>query len=222
MKATIEIPDDLYRKIQVKSGALGKPLQELTINLLEQWLSEKEKRFQELTQAGLDSRLPAVDEAIQAAPSVILRRARSEDVPALVPLLQSLFSQEEEFAPNGALQERGLRAILSDPRLGDVLLAEEDGRAIGMVSLLYTVSTALGAPVAILEDMVVDPSRRGAGIGSAILARALRLCRERGCARVTLLTDARNTGAQRFYEKAGFAQSVMIPLRLILREEARS
>ncbi len=221
MNATIEIPDDLCRKIQAKSDALGKPLQELTINLLEQWLGEKEKRPQELAQAGLDPWLAAVDEAIQPAPSVILRRARSDDILALVHLLHSLFSQEEEFTPNGALQERGLRAILSDPRLGEVLLAEEDGRAIGMVSLLYTVSTALGARVAILEDMVVDPSRRGAGVGSAILARALRLCRERGCARVTLLTDARNTEAQRFYEKSGFAQSAMIPLRLILQEQTR-
>ncbi|WP_020493898.1 GNAT family N-acetyltransferase [Verrucomicrobium sp. 3C] len=143
--------------------------------------------------------------------------ATSDDIPNLVRLLEILFSQEEEFTPNGVLQEQGLRAILSDPRLGEILLAEEDGRPIGMVSLLYTVSTALGARVAILEDMVVDPARRGAWVGSSLLARALQLCRERECARVTLLTDARNAEARGFYEKFGFAQSAMIPFRLVLQ-----
>ncbi|VVM07025.1 GNAT family N-acetyltransferase [Methylacidimicrobium tartarophylax] len=143
--------------------------------------------------------------------------ATSEDIPVLVRLLEILFSQEEEFTPNGALQEQGLRAILSDPQIGEIMLAEEDGRPIGMVSLLYSVSTALGARVAILEDMVIDPARRGAGVGSALLARALQLCRERQCARVTLLTDARNAEARGFYEKFGFTQSTMIPLRLVLQ-----
>nr|WP_142660344.1 GNAT family N-acetyltransferase [Methylacidimicrobium tartarophylax] len=146
-----------------------------------------------------------------------LRMATSEDIPVLVRLLEILFSQEEEFTPNGALQEQGLRAILSDPQIGEIMLAEEDGRPIGMVSLLYSVSTALGARVAILEDMVIDPARRGAGVGSALLARALQLCRERQCARVTLLTDARNAEARGFYEKFGFTQSTMIPLRLVLQ-----
>jgi GNAT superfamily N-acetyltransferase len=146
--------------------------------------------------------------------------ATGDDIPVLIRLLELLFSQEEEFTPNGSLQEQGLRAILSDPRIGEILLAEEDGRPIGMVSLLYSVSTALGARVAILEDMVVDPARRGAGVGSALLARALQLCRERECARVTLLTDARNTEARGFYEKFGFTQSAMIPLRLVLPENS--
>ncbi|MDD2676922.1 MAG: hypothetical protein PHP75_05580 [Methylacidiphilaceae bacterium] len=87
--------------------------------------------------------------------------ATSDDIPVLVRLLEILFSEEEEFTPNGALQEQGLREILSDPRIGEILLAVEDGGPIGMVSLLYTVSTALGARVAILEDMVVEYDGHG-------------------------------------------------------------
>ena len=147
-----------------------------------------------------------------------LRSATRQDIPSLVRLLQILFSQEEEFTPNPTLQEAGLRAILSDPRVGEILLAEEEGRSLGMVSLLYTVSTALGAPVAILEDMVVDPSTRGVGVGGALLERAVQICRARGCARVTLLTDQGNAGARRFYGRFGFATSAMIPLRLSLRK----
>ncbi len=147
---------------------------------------------------------------------VELRGARSEDIPALVRLLEILFSQEDEFTPDAALQERGLRAILSDPQLGEIVVAEEEGRLVGMVSLLYTVSTALGSRVALLEDTVVDPSRRGAGVGSRLLEEALQVCRRRGCSRITLLSDARNTKAHRFYRRFGFVGSAMIPLRRFL------
>lgn len=146
-----------------------------------------------------------------------LRIATDQDVSQLSRLLGILFSREEEFMPNAALQDAGLRAIIADPRLGEIMLADENGRIIGMVSLLYTVSTALGAKVALLEDMIVDPSRRGQGIGSKLLDYALRVSRERGCARVTLLTDACNTDAHRFYERFGFKKSAMIPMRLVMR-----
>lgn len=142
-----------------------------------------------------------------------MRIATDEDIGRLSHLLEILFSQEKEFTPNAALQEAGLRAIISTPQVGEIMLAEAEGRIIGMVSLLYTVSTALGARVAILEDMIVDPDFRRRGVGSQLLEYALQISRERECARVTLLTDADNTGAHRFYERFGFTKSQMIPLR---------
>ena len=88
------------------------------------------------------------------------------------------------------------------------------GQAIAMVCLLYTVSTFLGEKVALLEDMIVHPEFRGRRIGRKILDAAISHATQRGCARLTLLTDATNDGAIRFYERAGFARSGMIPLRL--------
>jgi GNAT superfamily N-acetyltransferase len=87
-----------------------------------------------------------------------------------------------------------------------------------MVNLLYTVSTALGDRVALLEDMVVSPNVRGSGVGSRLLEQAIQLARLDGCKRITLLTDRANEPAQRFYQKHGFVSSVMVPLRLSLSE----
>ena len=84
------------------------------------------------------------------------------------------------------------------------------------MSLLYTVSTALGARVALLEDMVVAPDARGAGVGSALLAHAISFARKQGCRRITLLTDGANDAAQRFYARQGFGPSSMVPMRLAL------
>lgn len=38
MKATIDIPDELYRKVKAKSALLGKPVREVTVELYRQWI----------------------------------------------------------------------------------------------------------------------------------------------------------------------------------------
>lgn len=142
--------------------------------------------------------------------------ATSADIPALSELLSTLFSQEREFTPNRRAQSRGLSQIIGNPETGAVFLARHGGQVVGMVSILFTISTALGGRVAFLEDMVVSPHCRGAGVGARLLAHATAFARAQGCKRVTLLTDGGNAMAQRFYEKHGFAVSSMIPMRLSL------
>lgn len=147
---------------------------------------------------------------------MLIEKATSGDIPALNKLLSVLFSQEAEFIPNPAAQSRGLARIVNNPEAGALLLAREGAEVLGMVSLLFTVSTALGERVALLEDMVVFPPGRGAGIGTQLLARAVAFARAQGCKRITLLTDRSNEAAQRFYGKQGFVVSSMIPMRLSL------
>jgi GNAT superfamily N-acetyltransferase len=138
------------------------------------------------------------------------------DIPALSELLSALFAQEAEFTPDAGAQSRGLARIIGNPDIGVILLARMDGRVAGMVNLLFTVSTALGEPVALLEDMVVAAGSRGAGVGTRLLTAAIDCARARGCKRITLLTDRANAAAQRFYAKQGFAASGMLPMRLLL------
>lgn len=143
--------------------------------------------------------------------------AQLSDIPALSHLLQQLFTQEADFHPDTPRQSSALRQIIEHPATGQILVARDQGQVIGMVSLLYTISTAEGGPVAWLEDMIVDPTRRGAGIGNELLAAAISHAKQQGLSRITLLTDASNSGAQRFYERAGFHASSMIAMRHYLR-----
>lgn len=143
--------------------------------------------------------------------------ATVSDTPALSALLSILFTQEAEFQPDTVAQQRGLNAILSDPAVGEILVARQNGQIVGMVNVLYSISTALGARVALLEDMVVVPAMRGSGLGSQLLAAAIKHAKQRGCLRITLLTDADNYAAQAFYQKQGFEKSSMIPLRCNLQ-----
>jgi len=144
--------------------------------------------------------------------------ANASDIPALCELLDILFSQEADFTPDREAQSRGLARIIGSPEIGLIVVARQNGRVVGMVNLLYTVSTALGDRVALLEDMVVSPDARGSGVGSRLLQQAIQLARLNECKRITLLTDRINESAQRFYQKHGFDFSAMIPMRLSLTE----
>ncbi len=148
--------------------------------------------------------------------NMLIEKATVTDIASLCELLDVLFQQEIEFQPNRNAQQIGLLTILSNPASGIILVARKDEKIVGMVNLLFTVSTALGGRVALLEDMVVLPTERGAGIGSCLLNAAISTARENACQRITLLTDSDNATAQQFYQKHGFTASQMLPFRLVL------
>ena len=145
-----------------------------------------------------------------------IEMATTLDVPMLCALLDYLFSQEVEFKPDHETQSRGLEMILNNNNIGNIFVAKNNEKIIGMVILLYTASTALGERVALLEDMVVSPNERGLGIGSMLLDHAVKYATEKGCKRITLLTDKTNIGAQKFYKQHEFNRSSMIPFRMII------
>ena len=142
--------------------------------------------------------------------------ATAFDIPALCDLLSLLFSQEADFQPDYEAQRRGLLQILENPDVGVILVARQKNQIVGMVNLLFTVSTALGQRVALLEDLVILPNQRGKGIGSKLLKEAIEMAKLHDCHRITLLTDLANESAQRFYRKHGFSFSAMIPMRVLL------
>lgn len=150
------------------------------------------------------------------AKEMILEPATLTDIPVLSDLLSILFAQEAEFTPNPDAQANGLGLIVGNPAVGVVLVARLEGQVIAMVNLLYTVSTALGGKVAIMEDMVVHPDHRGSGTGSQLLAFAITYARKAGCKRISLLMDGDNESAQGFYGKQGFRMSEMKTMRLSL------
>jgi ribosomal protein S18 acetylase RimI-like enzyme len=131
------------------------------------------------------------------------------DIDALITLLGFLFEQEAEFSPDTELQHMGLRSIIENPQSGEILVLRDKNDIIGMVNLLYTISTAMGGKVALLEDMVIHPAHRNRGAGTHLLDNAMQHARQRGCVRITLLTDEDNHDAQRFYRRQGFEPSSM-------------
>lgn len=148
---------------------------------------------------------------------ILLDEAKHSDIPQLVKLLEVLFSEEEEFSPHQEKQESALRLILDQPLIGRIFVARKDTDIVGMVSLLFTVSTAMGGPAIMLEDMVLSPVHRQSGIGTILLKHAISFAVKNNYHRITLLTDRPNENARRFYERHGFTASEMLPMRLMLK-----
>jgi ribosomal protein S18 acetylase RimI-like enzyme len=145
-------------------------------------------------------------------------RGTAVDIPQLCELLALLFDQEAEFKPDAELQGAGLRLIIDNPGKGTILVLRDGHSIVAMVNILFTVSTALGGRVAILEDMVVRPEFRARGAGAILLESAISFAKSAGCLRITLLTDNTNEAAQRFYRRHGFLTSEMVPMRLLIEK----
>jgi AraC family transcriptional regulator of adaptative response/methylated-DNA-[protein]-cysteine methyltransferase len=145
--------------------------------------------------------------------NINFRKAKIEDIPVLCELLWELFSQEVEFTPNKKIQEKALKKIIEDENIGDIFVAVKENKVVAMVNVLYTISTALGEKVAILEDMVVSQNYKNQKIGSSLIEFALDYLKKNSFKRVTLLTDSDNFNAHNFYKKHGFIKSSMVVFR---------
>ncbi|GAB3484874.1 GNAT family N-acetyltransferase [Amycolatopsis cihanbeyliensis] len=113
-----------------------------------------------------------------------IRRVRESDVDTVVELVHEL--AEYEKAPQECHLEAGqLRAALfaeSPALFGHV--AEVDGEVVGFALWFLNFSTWRGVHGIYLEDLYMRPSRRGAGLGKALLAELARECVRRGYARL--------------------------------------
>jgi len=142
--------------------------------------------------------------------------ATEADLPALADLLYELFTLESDFQPERDKQLRGLKLILDNPALGRLFVLRVDGRVAGMANALITLSTALGEPVVLLEDVIVAAPWRGRGWGRQLIEHVCAWARAQGMARVTLLADRGNAPALAFYERLGFQKSAMVVRRKML------
>ena len=133
----------------------------------------------------------------------IIQPARETDVPIILQLIRELADYER--APEAAVAtEEGLRAVLfGDSPAAEVLLALEDGVAVGFAVYFFNFSTWLGRPGLYLEDLFVKPETRGKGYGRALLERLAQIAQARGCGRMEWSVLDWNEPAIQFYKKLG-------------------
>jgi N-acetylglutamate synthase-like GNAT family acetyltransferase len=142
--------------------------------------------------------------------------ASIEDLPQLVALTMDLFAHSGDLRADSQVQEHGLRLILEQPARGRIFVLRSDDTIFGMVNLLFTISTAMGGFVILMEDVIVHPVHRGHGYGSMLIEYVLDFAKKKDFKRITLLTDKISADSQHFFKKMGFEYSSMIPMRRII------
>lgn len=130
-----------------------------------------------------------------------VRRATAEDAGEVARLLDAFNREFDEPTPGvGALTERAGELIGG----GEVTVLLVGDPPFGLAQLRFFPSMWSRAAEAYLEELYVEPDRRGEGSGRALLAEAIRLARERGATYFELNTSEDDTAALGLYESAGF------------------
>ena len=154
--------------------------------------------------------------------NVVIEPATEADLDELSEMLGDLFAQEGDFRPDKEKQLRGLRLIFEQPSRGRVFVLRQNGAIVGMINLLFTISTAEGGFVMLLEDLVIHKKFQGKGYGSRLLQHAIDFAKQKNFLRITLLTDRPENVAQEFFRHHGFVESSMIPMRLWVTPQQNS
>jgi len=139
---------------------------------------------------------------------ISIEKAEAADIGALVKLLEVLFSIEQDFSPDATAQRDGLTLLLDNPDRAQIFIARHPiAGVVGMVSAQLVISTAVGAPSAWIEDLVVQEQFRKQGVGKTLLEKTQEWAKSKGAKRVQLIADADNTSALDFYNRLGWTQT---------------
>jgi len=132
---------------------------------------------------------------------VTIRSATGTDAETILELLRQLAAFEGGTVTATATD---LAAALERGRL-EALLAEQDGQAVGLLTLLPSFSSWRGQESAVIHDLYVAAQQRGGGLGQGLVLAALDRARERGWTRLDVNVLDWNAKAQAFYGRFGLA-----------------
>ena len=103
-----------------------------------------------------------------------------------------------------APREDDVREIVESPATRLLVARDDDDAIIGALTLvLFRIPTGMRAWI---EDVVVDESARGRGVGEALTREALRLAADAGARSVDLTSRPSRTAANRLYRRLGFEE----------------
>lgn len=144
--------------------------------------------------------MPEGDDAPQGETPT--RRAGVGDAMRIAEMLHDFNTEFDTETPGVDVLAERLRTLLGEPSTFAVLGGEPE---VGVALVTLRPNVWSDGPVALLDEMYVEPSQRGTGIGSAILAHMVEICRDLGAAAIEINVDESDAGAMRFYERHGFS-----------------
>lgn len=133
---------------------------------------------------------------------ILIRRATKQDSPIILGLIQELaIFEREPDAVLVSLTDIENHGFGPSP-LFDCLVAEVDGKVVGM-ALFYPRYSTWKGPTLHLEDLIVTQEMKGRGIGSKLYHQFIKLAYDQGLERIEWNVLDWNTPAVSFYEKSG-------------------
>lgn len=133
----------------------------------------------------------------------MFREARSGDFEDILRLYQQL--HPEDPALEDGSDRAAFKQILRSPGLR-LFVLEDNGVVVATAYLNVIPNISRSAsPYAVIENVIVEESLRGAGLGKQIMNGTLRAAWEAGCYKAMLMTGSRNPATHSFYRACGFS-----------------
>jgi GNAT superfamily N-acetyltransferase len=150
-------------------------------------------------------------------PTPSIRRARAEDLPALLELWLGLVDYHRRLTPEFPAMAGIREVIASEIRRGvqrdfcRLYVADEGARLVGFLfAEVESTSSPSEPPPAWIHELWVEPEARGAGIGARLLREAETFFAERGVARLSVRVESANEVGRSFWARHGFAERARI------------
>ena len=137
--------------------------------------------------------------------SLVIRPATVDDAATIVRFIQALAAYEKLSHEAKATQDDIVRDLFGTAPKVFCEIAEWAGEPVGFALWFYTYSTFQGRHGIWLEDLFVDPSLRGRGIGKSLLAHLARRCVAEDLGRFEWWVLDWNTPSIEFYIAQGGA-----------------
>jgi GNAT superfamily N-acetyltransferase len=115
------------------------------------------------------------------------------------PLWQGYLTFYKEKLPAEVTDVAFSRLTITGPHRG--MVAERDGKLIGLVHFLFHDRTWSIGPTCYLEDLFVDPAERGNGVGRALIEAVYAAADAAGAGHVYWQTQSFNSTARALYDK---------------------
>ncbi|AJP58651.1 GNAT family N-acetyltransferase [Pandoraea vervacti] len=135
--------------------------------------------------------------------SLTLRAATADDVGAIHSLMRELAVFEKLLDIFEATPESVHEALFGSRPAAECLMAVWEGKPVGYALYFHNFSTFLGRRGLYLEDVYVQPTMRGRGVGQKLLRQLARIAIERNCGRFEWTVLDWNQPAIDFYASQG-------------------
>ncbi|MFG2044554.1 GNAT family N-acetyltransferase [Dactylosporangium sp. NPDC048998] len=133
----------------------------------------------------------------------MFREARPGDFEQIIRLYRQL--QPDDPVLMDGSDTAAFHQILSSPGL-HLFVLELDGVVVATTYLNVIPNiTRSASPYAVIENVVVEESQRGTGLGKQIMAGTLRAAWDAGCYKAMLMTGSRKPATHAFYRACGFS-----------------
>lgn len=97
-----------------------------------------------------------------------------------------------------------------------ILVAEQDGKIVGMVSIIYLQRLNRAKLEMYIPELIVTEKLRYLGIGKKLVQHCTDLAKKKDCYRIRLESGNQRTGSHKFYKSVGFEQLALTFTKNIL------